>query len=151
MKRILSHSSFFKYVKSILTHLYLLVPFLAFQFPLCKFQCSSTISFCDFFQKPEVKLTQSEALSSSYKTAWHFEHDSTQSRSLILLSESPCCFTGLTSISLDRRYTQNRNCYPGFSVISSLSVAPRLVSLSFFFFFFLSLFICSKGKKSPFC
>lgn len=106
MKRTLSHSSSFKYVKSILAHLYLLVPFLSFKFPPCKFQCSSAISLYDFFQKPELKFTQSEALSASSKTAWHFEHDSAQSLSLIPLSEIPSCFSGPTSISLDGKYTQ---------------------------------------------
>lgn len=50
MKLTLLHSSSFKYVKSILVHLYLLVPFLFSKFPLCKFQWGSDISFCDFFQ-----------------------------------------------------------------------------------------------------
>lgn len=50
-----------------------------------------------------MEFTKSQALSSSNKTAWHFEYNFAQSWCLISPSEIHSCFSELITISLYRR------------------------------------------------
>ena len=92
-----------------------------------------------------MEFTWSEALSSSYKTAWHFERDSAQSWFLIPPCEVHSCLSGWANISLDRRYTQNRTWLSWTFCHAFTFSGPKVVCL--FFVVVVSFFIYFKEKK----
>lgn len=94
----------FKYIKSILTHICLLVPFLFSKFPPWKFQWCSSTSFCVMsFRIPRWNSPGQKHLAHLIKLPGILNVILSNLSLLILLSEVYSCFSGLTSISLDRR------------------------------------------------
>lgn len=144
MKSTLSYFSSFKYINSTLARLHFLMPFLFSSFPQCKILMGSATSFCDFFWKPEMEFTWSEALCLFNIVGCHFWAWFCPILVFNTTLEVHSCLSGLPGISLYRRYTQNRNWYSRLYHFSTFSSSkPRtLLCISF---------ICFKlKKKKPF-